>query len=318
MAVEVKIKKPENTKEIMLLSDDYWSPLKIDYSQKSGIVLKKKANLVKLNEGIVEKKPWDYKCECWIPIMDTVDTIQYVIELLSLQTITPYIVLVDTGSTRKNFRKLEEIVSSKENIELHSIRMRATRHSSDYPAVAMDLAMSMCRTDYLFCTHADVFPKTRFLLEKLIGLCDEVSPAVGYRMTEREHADWNRMVSHTATMLHIPTMDKVGASWSLRRLCNRKGMEFIANNPKMGNNWPDTEILYNYMLWESGYKGLFIGEEKNHEMTDDNYIIHARSLTAGRLYAPNYAEKANEWAAYAIKESEKRIVQWTNNQTTIN
>lgn len=292
-----------------LNSDDKWSPIKIDYSKSSRFSTVSPIDKVKLHHGFISKKPWEYECEEWIPVMDTPDTLYYVIELLRLQTKKPYIVIVDTGSTTENFKKIEELCKE-DDIELHSLRMKSTVHSSDYPAIAMDLAMSMCRAKYLYCTHADVFLKRKNVLEELLVLCNKEYPVVGYRMTEREHKDWEKMVSHTCTMMHIETMDKINCSWSLRRLCNRQGLEFIANHPKMGNNWPDTEILFNYILWENAYNGFFIGDEKNHEMTNDNRIIHARSLTAGRLYAPEYAKKAQEWVDFAIEESKKNIELW--------
>ena len=260
--------------------------------------------------GVIEKKPWDYVCEAWIPILDTPDTLEYVIELLRLQTARPFIVLVDTGSTKENFEKVEEKFADCEDIEIHRLRFKSVVHTSDYPAFAMDLAMSVCRTEHLFCTHSDVFLKSRNVLEELILLTDEYRPAVGYRMTPRDHPDWERMVSHTCTMLHIPTMDHINAAWSLRKLCNKEGLEFVANHPKMGNNWPDTEILINYYLWENGYEAKLIGEEKNHERTDDHRIDHCRTLTAARLYSPQEAAKRQEWIDDAISKAKERIELW--------
>lgn len=290
----------KNKDENILISPDPWCPTK--YKQPS----------VNAQKGFIQKKPWQYKCEAWIPHLDTPDTLPLVIELLRLQTERPYIVIVDTGSTSENFNNIFDKYKNDEDIEIHSLRFKAVIHSSDFPAIAMDLAMSSVRTEHLFCTHADVFLKRRNFLEELIMLCDKFRPAVGYQMTPREHADWEKMVSHTATMLHVPTMDKINVAWSLRKLCNRKGLEFISNHPAMGNNWPDTEILYNYILWENGYEGKFIGTEKNHERTNDNNIDHCRSLTAGRLYAPEYAAKAQTWVDDALIKAKERIEKWRN------
>jgi hypothetical protein len=116
------------------------------------------------------------------------------------------------------------------------------------------------------------------------------------------------MVSHTATMLHMPTMDKIGAGWSLRRLCNNREVKHIPNI--LGNNWPDTEILINYILWEAGYQASLIGKEANHERTLDKNIDHCRSITAGRLYSPEYAAKAQLWLDNAIAEAKERIESW--------
>lgn len=278
-------------------TDDSWSP---DRGKNDGYL------------GKIEQKPWDYACEAWIPFMDTVDTLPYVIELLRLQSSRPFIVLVDTGSTKENFERVEDQYGDDKDIELHRLRFKSVRHSSDYPAIAMDLAMSGCRSDHLFCTHSDVFLKRQDILERLIELCDEFRPAVGYRMTPRDHAEWEKMVSHTCTMLHIPTMDRINASWSLRKLCHRKGLEFIPNHPKMGNNWPDTEILINYILWENNFTAKLIGSEQNHVRTNDERIDHCRSLTAARLYCRKSAKDRQGWVDDAINEAKKRIKLWSN------
>ena len=260
--------------------------------------------------GKIAKKPWEYACEVWIPVMDTTDTLPYVIELLRHQTKRPFIVLVDTGSTNNSFLSLEEVYQDQEDIELHRLRFKSVRHSSDYPAIAMDLAMSACRSDHLFCTHSDVFLKKQDAIERLIDLCDEFRPAVGYRMSPREHSDWERMVSHTCTMLHIPTMDRINAAWSLRKLCHRKGLEFVPNHPKMGNNWPDTEILLNYILWENNFTAKLIGTENNQERTNDEWIDHCRSLTAARLYSPETAKIRKQWVDDAIDKAIQRLDKW--------
>jgi glycosyltransferase involved in cell wall biosynthesis len=164
--------------------------------------------------GSIEMKPWQYSCEVVIPVLDTPDILPICIELLRLQHNRPYIVVVDTGSSPENFKKINALAA--EDVEVHSIKLNATRHPSDYVAIAMDLAMSLCRTDYMFCTHADCFLTSRNVITELLSRCNKNNPAVGYQLTERAHEDWKEMVSHTCTMLHIPTMDRIGAGWSLR------------------------------------------------------------------------------------------------------
>lgn len=288
----------ESQPEIQLVktTNDNWSPAK---------------GMEPAQHGKIAKKPWEYACEAWIPVLDTPDTLEIVIQLLRLQTARPYIVLVDTGSTKENFELMEQRFGDCEDIEIHRLRFKGVIHSSDYPAHAMDLAMSVCRTEHLFCTHTDVFLRKQNVLEELILLTDNQRPAVGYQMTPRDHADWEYMVSHTCTMLHIPTMDRISASWSLRRLCNRKELEFITNHPEMGNNWPDTEILLNYYLWENGFEAKLIGEEKNHERTLDHRIDHCRTLTAARLYSPEAAKIRQEWVNDAITQAKERIELWS-------
>src|SRR5690606_25477504 len=111
-----------------------------------------------------------------------------------------------------------------EDVEVHSIRLNGCRHPSDYPAMAMDLAFSVCRTEYIFATHADVFLRRKDFIEYLLNLCNKENPAVGYELSPRSHEDWKGMISHTASMYHMPTMDEIGFGWSLRRLCNGFGI----------------------------------------------------------------------------------------------
>lgn len=284
-------------------NDDNWSPAK--------------GTGFKAQHGKIEKKPWEYPCEAWIPVLDTPNTMEYVIELLRLQTKRPYIVLVDTGSNKKNFEKLEDQFGDDDDVEIHRLRFKAVIHTSDYPAFAMDLAMSVCRTEFLFHTHSDVFLKRRNVIEELLMLTDDIRPVVGYQMTPRKHADWEKMISHTCTMMHVPTMDKHSISHSLRKLCNRKGLEFVTNHPKMGDNWPDTEILYNYMLWENGLKGKIIGTEQNHVRTNDDRIDHCRTLTAANLYSPQARDVRAGWVNDAIEQAQKRIELWKKEDATI-
>lgn len=257
-------------------------------------------------EGAYKNRPWDFACEAVIPVLDTPDTLECAIELLRLQSARPFIVIIDTGSSEANLQRVREFAAR--DVEVHSLRFNGVRHPSDFPAIAMDLAMSACRKNHLFCTHADVFLKDRYLLERMMSHVDEMCPAMGYQMTPRAHADWERMVSHTATMLYMPTMDRIGAGWSLRRLCNNRKVDHIPNI--LGNNWPDTELLINYILWENNLQAALIGTEKNHERTDDQYVDHCRSITAGRLYSQEYAAKAQIWLDDALTKAKERIELW--------
>lgn len=257
-------------------------------------------------EGSIAKKPWEYSCEAIIPVLDTPDTLRIVIELLRLQKDRPYIIVIDTGSSPECFAEIEMMRAA--DVEVHSLRFNGVRHPSDFPAIAMDLAMSMCRTEFMFCTHADVFLRNREVITELRGMCSLQQPVVGYQITPRAHEDWVEMVSHTCTMLHMPTMDKIGAGWSLRRLCNNREVQHIPNI--LGNNWPDTEILLNYILWENGMKAKLIGTEANHARTLDHRIDHCRTLTAGRLYSPTYAKECQAWVNEALSQAMERINLW--------
>ena len=53
-------------------------------------------------------------------------------------------------------------------------------------------------------------------------------------------------------------MDKIGFGWSLRRLCTKFGIQDQRPDP-LKPNWPDTELLGNYILREQGIKPCLIG-----------------------------------------------------------
>lgn len=261
-------------------------------------------------EGSVKKKPWEYEITAVIPVLDTPKELKMAVELLKSQTVKPFIMVIDTGSTTKHFKEIEKMRD--EDVEVHSLRFNAVPHPSDFPAIAMDLAMSACRTDYLFATHADCFARKQNLLEDMLNLAKTKSPVVGYEITPRPHEDWEGMVSHTATMMHMPTMDKIGAGWSLRRLCNIYGIKNKKPNPDTPN-WPDTEILLNCILRKYEIKPHLIGKENNFERNLDENIDHCRTLTSGLLYNEDYYQKAKKWMDNAMQEAEARLKIWRIN-----
>lgn len=260
-------------------------------------------------EGFCQKKPWNYEVTAVIPCLNTPETLPICIELLRLQTSRPFIMIIDTGSTEKNLRLTEEMRS--DDVEVHSIRLNGVRHPSDYPAMAMDLAFSLCRTEYMFATHSDCFLRSRKVLEHFLNLCRTKSPVVGYELSPRAHEDWVGMVSHTASMYHMPTMDKIGFGWSLRRLCNRYGIVDYKPDPNKPN-WPDTEILGNYILRENNIMPHLVGKEGNHCRTLDDNIDHFRSYGAAKMYSPEYYPKVSEWYHLAKSEALARIEEWSS------
>lgn len=258
-------------------------------------------------EGNCYKKPWDYEITAAVPCLGTVETLPIVIELLRLQTIRPYIMIIDTGSTEEELKAVEKFRDP--DIEVHSIRLNGVRHPSDYPAMAMDLAFALCRSSYCFATHADVFLRKRTFLEEVLELCKTKSPAVGYELSERAHADWKGMISHTASMYDMKIMDQIGFGWSLRRLCHQYDIVDYRPDP-MRPNWPDTEILGNYVLKQHDIQPYLLGPEGNMQRTLDENIDHFRSLTAAKLYSPKYYLKVKEWYEDARKQALQRIERW--------
>ena len=255
------------------------------------------------------KKPWDYDCEVCIPVLDVWEGLPTIIQLLRLQRgVRPYIVLIDTGSLPENWAKVEALRA--DDVEVHTLRFGAVRHPSDPVAAALDLHLSICRTEYLFLTHADVFLRRNDFLKDLMAQCNADTPGVGYQMSPRGFPGWEEILSHTATMLHMPTIDRILGCYSLRRLCARKNVEHRPNS--WADNWPDTEQLMTYLMQDNGMKPLLIGSEPNHEPTIDRNIYHARSITAANLYAPGHHKRALVWLGEAIKEGQANIRLWSD------
>lgn len=258
-------------------------------------------------EGSCRKKPWRYLVTAAIPVMDTPDTLGVVIDILRLQSERPYVVVIDTGSLPEQFSQIERFRA--EDVEIHSLRLNGVQHPSDFPAMAMDVAFTVCRTPYLFATHADCFLRKRSLLEELVQLCRERSPVVGYELSPRQHKDWKGMFGHTCTMFDMAVMDQIGAGWSMRRLARLFGVTDHAPDPRRPS-WPDTELLLNYLVRERGIRPHLIGGEENSLRTRDDNIDHCRSLTSGLLYNPAHYAQARSWAREAMAEARQRIVEW--------
>jgi len=262
-------------------------------------------------QGSCIKKPWEYRVTAVIPVIDTFESLRLCVGTLRMQTERPYIVVVDTGSQRENIEKILEMHS--EDLEVHCIRHNGTLHPSDPVSVAMDMAQSLCRTEYMFATHSDAFLVRRDYLEWLLSLCGEEEdgkfPVVGYEMSPRQHDDWKGMVSHTATMYHIPTLDRIGFGWSMRRLASMCGLESHEAHSDRPN-WPDTEILGNIILRENEVPVKIIGHESNFERNRDGNIDHARSISLGMLYSPEYHASASKWLSDAMRDASTRIEEW--------
>lgn len=258
-------------------------------------------------EGNCGKKPWEYQVSAVIPVLDTFDQLQICIELLRNQTVSPFIFIVDTGSSEIQLNKIISLRNI--DCEVHSLKFNGVKHPSDFPAMAMDFAFSACRTDYLFATHADVFLKRKDFLEDMIELCKEKSPVIGYEISPRAHNDWMGMVSHTATLYDMRIMDKIGFGWSLRRLCNIYNIHDSKPDPTRPC-WPDTELLGNYILRKNQIVPHLIGSEKNFQRTNDQNIDHFRSFTSGKLYSNSYFSVANKWYNQAKEEALERIEEW--------
>ena len=258
--------------------------------------------------GSCETRPWEYKVTAVIPCLNTPETLPICIELLRLQTTKPFIMIIDTGSTKDNLEKIEELRA--EDVEVHSIRLNGARHPRDYPAMAMDVAFALCRTEYIFATHSDCFIRKRTLLWEFLELCRQ-SPAVGYETSHMGEKECVGAISHTASMYHVPTMDKIGFGWSLRRLCNGRGIADYRPDPNRPN-WPKSETLGNQILRENGIVPYLVGQEKDHCRNVDENIDHFSGYTSAKTYSPKHFEQVSGWYYLARRDALERIIKWSS------
>jgi hypothetical protein len=128
-------------------------------------------------------------------------------------------------------------------------------------------------------------------------------------MSPRNNPAYKGMVSHTATMYHMPTMDRIGFGFCQRRLLNKYGTPHAGDG--RCNSWPDTEVLGNLILRERGMAPLLIGgPEINYERWVDDNIDHIRTLTAGKLYSPDYYNRVISRCEAAMREGYERLERW--------
>lgn len=263
-------------------------------------------------EGDCRRKPWNYQVTAVIPELDTPAELMLAVELLRLQTVKPFVLIIDTGSTPENFARVEALRAP--DLEVHAIRLNGVLHPSEFVTAAMDLAFSICRTEHLFCTHSDCFLRRRNFVADLLRQCSPQCPAVGYEMTPRTCpppvlCDWQGILGHSATMLHMPSMDLLGAGWSMRRWAVLRHLSDQRPIPG-ASGWPDTEVLLGHILREAGIEPKIIGREKNFERTLDRNIDHCRSLAGSQVYSKTYYKKAKRWAADAKRQARARIARW--------
>lgn len=238
--------------------------------------------------------------------MDSWEEIGLIIELLRMQTIPPFITLVDTGSEPENYLKIEKYRAP--DIEVHRLALNGVLHPCDLPAWAMDLAMSICRSEFLFTTHQDLFLRKRDVIQELIPLCAK-HKAVGYAMTLKRYHETKGMIGHQCSMFHVPTMDVNYCHWNQRKMCRLFGLPDQRPDGRR-QWWPDTELPINYMLREAEIKPYIIGQETFSERQVDRRLDHCRAVNTYRLYHPQYLQKALGWIKQAKSEAQERIEQW--------
>ena len=263
-------------------------------------------------EGVSHRKPWETEVTAVIPCLDTPECVEVLVELLSLQTIKPNIVLIDTGSTQKHIGALRELERLNEHVELHELRFKGVIHASDPVAIAMDLAFSACATPYLFATHADCFPMRKDLLEHLVSVMKlQDVPVAGHEITPRVGLEVAGWVGHTATMFDMGFCDEHGLGWSQRRCCKLSGNSHRGNSTLGG--YPDTEFLINEQLdkldQQFGKPHRFItGKEENYKTTKDDLITHVRSYVSAKVYSSDHFIRASRDMDEAMVVASKNIL----------
>ena len=148
-------------------------------------------------EGAIAKKPSEYNITAVVPHLNTPEILGTCVQLLNLQTEKPYILIVDTGSSDETCAIIESLRA--ENVEIHYIKSHSWRHPSEPVSAAQDLALILCKTKYMFCTHADCFLKKQTLLSEWLDLMSKYS-VVGYRISPRTYPGWVHEFGHAALL----------------------------------------------------------------------------------------------------------------------
>lgn len=256
-----------------------------------------------------ERAPSDYSVTAAIPTLGPacIEPLKLVVEILRLQTERPFIMVIDTGSPPAVLEELYAMRAA--DLEVHSIACHGYSHSSEPVAMALDMAHALCRTPWLFHTHADCFLRRRDLLETWGRIATVNTPVVGYRMSPRDWItrEWEWMIGHTALMLFMPPLHAIGASWNFQRMHYAYG--YLLDN--LGG-WPDTETGFNHSLRDAGIKPIFLGFDRNHDrqITDD--FDHCRSYVGASIYyQSHYSRLCAEWMHAAMGDARERIRLWS-------
>lgn len=251
--------------------------------------------------------PWHYPISVMIPVLDTPDELALTVDLWKASSPTPFIVIVDTGSRVENLEAIRGLRAP--GVVVLEVPVQGVRHASEFVAIACDAGLAAAQTPVMIFTHSDVFIRERQIPQQMIERCNVKYPAVGYRMSPRDHPDSRWMLSHTLTALHVPTADRIGLTWSMRRCFARLGTDYTTAG-MVGVTWPDTESGFNYVLRDNGITPFFLGEEQNAVRHVDSYIDHCRSMTCSKLYSPGHYAMCRQWLDSARSEAIARLAEW--------
>jgi hypothetical protein len=193
------------------------------------------------------------------------------------QTANTETILIETSSNPDCANELAIVHRHTHHVRTIALPPKQKAHPCRVITEALDIAIAIADTEWAFLTHDDVWIEDPELIEKLIGLAKHHGvPIVGYEMSPRSHIteEWRDMVSHTATLLHVPTVQGLGLRWSLVEAHH----ETPWNQEQPG--WPDTETNFGREVKRLKIPQYFIGHETNERHYRDQYITHRRSLTS--------------------------------------
>ena len=257
--------------------------------------------------------PWLHDISVCIPHLDTPEQLELGVALWRLQTIRPYILVIDTGSAPETLKHLESLRGP--DLEVHALQAHPQRHPSCNVSVALDLAHGLCRTEHLFHTHTDVFPRRQDFLEWITPQTTAATPVVGWRMSPRDQGEWKNCVSHTATCIHIPTARRLGLSWSLDAYLDEHPEE-----ESWRRGWPDTESGFRMTMSRAGIEPAFLGDDDNHKRAITPWYDHSRSYTCVKRWVESggASEDTPHWVraqadmGAAESEARERLKAWRN------
>jgi len=272
-------------------------------------------------QGTNTVRPGQFAVTVVLPHLNTVEQLKLAVGLWRCQTVRPFICVIDTGSPWEVVEDLEHNLRATD-CEIHYIRGHGYKHSSEPVTAALDLSHTRCQTEYLFHTHTDVFPKRKDFLQFMIGKCSHKNPVVGWQMSPRNNStlptkdEWKECVSHTATMLHMPTIHRGHCTWAMEM--------YYAHRPedrKASVGWPDTESPFLLSMRKAGITPELLGPEPNfqfHRLTTDDgreWADHARSYTGLVAHSPATEKlriKAESYMQQAMADARKRLRDWTD------
>lgn len=235
--------------------------------------------------GRMVRKPWDYETCVILPHFGSVELLDVALRCWRDQTVSPYLIVIDTGGEDRDERGLMEFRNY--DCEIHSIAAHGWRHSSQPVAAALDLGFAVAQTPAAVLTHTDVFPRHDRVIEELLTRLSCSCPVAGYQMSARiGSAEWAACVSHTLTVCDLRVMRAQRITWNLLA-----ALEDDDEVEQRYLGWPDTETWFGRGLRAAGIVPEFLGSESNAPVYQTDLIVHWRSAPSIRYYAPAEARR---------------------------